>query len=273
MKILLAASEALPFFKSGGLADVARSLPDALLERGHDVHIIHPLYPSVLYRGLPLVEHERLAVPWVGGHIEVRSFLHKPNKGAPAILLQHHAFAVNGSPYEDADPLAPARRFALFSRAVLTYARAWGADVIHLNDWQTGLVPIYGVIDGISIPTIFAIHNLAYQGIYARRLLDEIGVPQDFFRMEGLEFHGNVSLIKGGLGFANRIVTVSPTYAEEIQRPDYGAGLDGLLRYRRETLRGILNGIDNNTWNPAIDTALYRTYSPDDLSGKATNTA
>ncbi len=271
MKVLLASSEALPYFKSGGLADVARSLPDALRERGHDVRIIHPLYSGVADR-IQIVEHERLMVPWVGGQIELRSFTHDPGDAAPAVLVHHHAFGTLGSPYEDPDPAAPARRFALFSRAVLGYAQKWGADVLHLNDWQTGLVPVYALLDGIRLPTVFAIHNLAYQGIFDRRILDEIGIPRELFRPEnGLEFHGNVALIKGGIGFCDRIVTVSPTYAREIQTPEYGAGLEGLLRFRARVLHGILNGIDHNTWNPATDRALYTTYSADSPEAKQEN--
>jgi starch synthase len=271
MKILMASSEALPYFKSGGLADVARSLPDALRLHGHDVRIIHPAYPGVSER-IPLVEHERLVVPWVGGQIELRTFTHDPGDAASAVLVHHHAFGTRGSPYEDPDPAAPARRFALFSRAVLWYARKWGADVVHLNDWQTGLVPVYALIDGVHIPTVFAIHNLAYQGIFDRRILDEIGVPLEFFRPEnGLEFYGNVALIKGGLALSDRLVTVSPTYAREIQTPEYGAGLDGLLRFRSRVLHGILNGIDTNVWNPATDRALYAHYSCNNLDGKAEN--
>ncbi len=272
MKILVASSEALPFYKSGGLADVARSLPDALAARGHDVRIIHPLYPTVQERGLPIVEHEKLIVPWVGGQIEMRTFLHRNETGAPAVLVQHHAFHTRGSPYEDADPAAPARRFALFSRAVLGYALWWGADVVHLNDWQTGLVPVYALTDGVSVPTVFAIHNLAYQGIFDRRILDEIGVPREFFRPEnGLEFYGNVALIKGGIALADRIVTVSPTYAREIQTHEYGAGLDGLLRFRSRVLHGILNGIDVDSWNPRTDPALYARYDEHTLERKTEN--
>ena len=273
MKVLMASSEALPYFKSGGLADVARSLPDALRKRGHDIRIIHPLYAGVAER-VPLVEHERLVVPWVGGQIELRTFTHEPGDAAPAVLVHHHVFGSRGSPYEDPDPAAPARRFALFSRAVLGYARFWGADVVHLNDWQTGLVPVYALLDGIRLPSVFAIHNLAYQGIFDRRVLDEIGVPRELFRPEnGLEFYGNAALIKGGIGFSDRIVTVSPTYAREIQSPEYGAGLDGLLRFRARVLHGILNGIDNAVWNPATDQALYANYSAAAPAGKATNKA
>ena len=273
MKILMASSEALPYFKSGGLADVARSLPDALRARGHDARIIHPAYPGIPDR-IPLVEHERLVVPWVGGQIELRTFTHDPGDAAPAVLVHHHAFGTRGSPYEDPDPAAPARRFALFSRAVLWYAQKWGADVVHLNDWQTGLVPVYALTDGVHIPTVFAIHNLAYQGIFDRRILDEIGVPREFFRPEnGLEFHGNVAFIKGGIGLSDRVVTVSPTYAREIQTPEYGAGLEGLLRFRSRVLHGILNGIDTHAWNPATDHALYANYTHESLAGKAENKA
>jgi starch synthase len=272
MKILLAASEALPYFKSGGLADVARSLPDALARRGHDVRIIHPLYPAVEEKGIPIVEQERVTVPWVGGQLELRMFSHHAGDAASAVLVHHHVFNTRGSPYEDYDPHAPARRFAVFSRAVLAYAQRWGADVVHLNDWQTGLVPIYARSDGVRIPTVFAIHNLAYQGVFDPRMLDEVGVPREFFRPDfGLEFHGNVALLKGGIALSDRIVTVSPTYAREIQTPEYGAGLDGLLRHRAQTLHGILNGIDQDAWNPATDTALYANYSADAPEQKQEN--
>jgi starch synthase len=274
MKILMAASEALPYFKSGGLADVARSLPDALHARGHDVRIIHPFYPSVGNLGLQLTETEMLQVPWAGGQLELDTFEHHSSDGALGILLQHPVFQVNGSPYEDADPHAPARRFAVFSRAVVAYAQRWGADVVHLNDWQTGLVPVYSLIDGVSIPTVFAIHNLGYQGNYSPGVLDQIDVPSEFFRAEnGLEFFGNIALIKGGIALADRVVTVSPTYAQEIQRPDYGAGMDGLLRFRARVLHGILNGIDHRVWNPATDPALPVHFDLDSLEGKQQNKA
>jgi len=130
------------------------------------------------------------------------------------------------------------------------------------------------LIDGVSLPTVFAIHNLAYQGTYGRAVLDEIGVPREFFRPEnGLEFYGNVALIKGGIALADRVVTVSPTYAREIQTHEYGAGLDGLLRFRSRVLHGILNGIDQKAWDPETDGALYARYSVTTLEGKARNKA
>ena len=268
-RILFASSEALPYFKSGGLADVARSLPDALTRRGHEVRIIHPAYGSLRRGGMRLMKDADISVPWTGGPMVLHTLLHRPRGRAPAVLLDHPVFSTSTSPYEDADINATARRFALFSRAVLHYAREWRADVIHLNDWQTGLVPAYALVDDIHIPTVFSIHNLAYQGIFAPAILDEIDLPPTLFRIEnGLEFYGNVCYLKGGLALAYRLTTVSPTYAREIQTPDYGAGFDGLLRFRSHDMVGILNGIDLELWNPARDEALARSYDADSLHVK-----
>jgi starch synthase len=269
MKILVVASEALPYHKSGGLADVARSLPDALVARGHDVRIIHPLYSTIPRARFRLKRDERLTVPWVGGDISLDVWLHERRATATGVLLGHPAFTVNGSPYEDYDPHVTARRFALFSRAALHYARRWGADVVHLNDWQTGPLPAYALVDDVPMPTIFSIHNFAYQGLFARSILDEVGLPRELFRTEnGLEFYGNVSFLKGGIALANRISTVSPSYAREIQTPEFGAGLDGLLRFRSHVLSGILNGIDLKSWNPATDKALPRRYDARSITTK-----
>lgn len=269
LRILFAASEALPYYKSGGLADVARSLPDALKRRGHDIRIIHPYYDSVRLRRASITDDVDIDVPWLGGTISVRSVIHSPRGRAPGVLLVHPAFAVGTSPYEDNDPHATARRFALFCRTVVHYARMWRPDIVHLNDWQTGLVPVYQLIDDVSIPTVFSIHNLAYQGIFHRRLLDEIGVPQEFFRTEnGVEFYNNVSFLKAGLALSSRLTTVSPTYAREIQTHEYGAGFEGLLRFRSHELFGILNGIDQSEWDPSKDAALPQPYDAQSLDVK-----
>jgi starch synthase len=178
------------------------------------------------------------------------------------VLVEHELFASAAEPYNaTVDPLTVAERFALFARASLHYARQWEADVIHLNDWQTGLAPVYSHVDRIPIPTVFSIHNLAYQGNYPVSVLNRIGVPPTFFRTEnGIEFFGNASFIKGGIALADRITTVSPTYAGEIQTPELGAGFDGLLRFRNRYLHGILNGIDVESWNPQTDAALSVRY-------------
>lgn len=269
MKILFATAEALPYFKSGGLADVSRSLPDALTKRGHDVRIIHPFYGFMGRKQFRLSHEEDLGVPWIGGSISLRVAAHATRGHATGVLLQHPAFDVTGSPYEDYDPFVTARRFALFSRAVLHYARRWGAEVIHLNDWQTGLVPAYALVDDVDTATLFSIHNLAYQGLFHNSILEQIALPRELYRIEnGVEFHGNVSFMKSGLALSDRLSTVSPTYAHEIQTPEYGAGFDGLLRWRSHDLFGILNGIDTTVWNPAKDKLLPRTYDETSLHVK-----
>jgi starch synthase len=271
LKILFATAEALPYYKSGGLADVSRALPDALAQRGHDVRILHPYYRGVnLPRDLPV--EGTLAVRWRHGTSHAELVIDEPGDGrATATLLRQPALFEEHAPYSDrpADPLAQGIRFAYFSRAVVAYARAWGAEVVHINDWHTGLVPLYALLDNLDAPTVFAIHNLAYQGNFAPAILPEIDVPAAYLRTEnGVEFHGRVSFLKAGISLADRLVTVSPTYAREIQTPAFGGGLDGLLRFRRRLLHGILNGIDREVWNPARDPFLPRTYHVRALGGK-----
>jgi starch synthase len=176
------------------------------------------------------------------------------------------------SPY---DPLGHdygslGRRFAFFSRAVVGYARHWEADIIHANDWPTGLVPLYALIDDAAhAATLYSIHNLAYQGNFRPGILRDVGIPDYFQRVEnGLEFHGNASFMKGGIALADRLTTVSPTYAQEIQTPAYGTGLEGLLHHRRRALHGVLNGIDTEYWNPARDELLPATYGARTLASK-----
>jgi starch synthase len=264
VRILFATSEALPYYKTGGLADVARALPDALVQRGHDVRILLPGY-GLLDRALAGLEPTgRLAVPWPLGGRSAELVLDATGSGAAAVFVREPTFFDTATPYEPVpgDALSLGRRFAFFSRAVAAYSRAWAADVVHLNDWQTGLVPVYGLIDGIDAATVFAIHNLAYQGNFPAALLAQVGVPADFFRVEnGLEFYGQASFMKVVLALADRLVTVSPTYAEEIRSPAFGAGLHGLLQHRRRVLHGVLNGIDTAAWNPLTDPLLPAPYN------------
>ena len=271
MKVLLAAAEAIPYYKTGGLGDVARSLPDALHALGHEVRIIVPAYAHLHARIATLPLERTLHVPWPGGGRDVRIHLHEPADAAPAALVHAPEFFEQFGPYEMPfyDPLGPGRRFAFFSRAVVAYAAAWGADVMHANDWQTGFVPVYELIDEVNIPSVFGIHNLAYQGNFERSLLPSIGVPPELYRTEnGVEFHDHVSFMKAGISLADRVVTVSSTYAREIQTPAFGAGLDGLLRFRRRALTGILNGINTRVWNPLQDDALVRRYGVSSIQYK-----
>lgn len=274
MKILFVTSEAIPYWKTGGLADVSRALPDAMAARGHDVVIIHPLYRAVQEQNLPLEPVRSVDIPWPGEPVQVRYLHHRNPDGVDAILVHHADFFDVDSPYSpgDADPMANGRRFALFCRAVVEYARVWEPDILHLNDWGTGLTPAYALVQNLSTASVFAIHNLAYQGNFPPRLLDEIGLPPEFYRTEnGLEFHGTASFMKGGLALSDRLVTVSPTYAREIQTPAFGAGMDGLLHFRRRVLHGILNGLDTQSWNPATDPALSVPHDADRLGAKDRN--
>ncbi len=275
MKILYATSEAAPYFKSGGLGDVSRSLPDALSAAGHDVHLMLPLYGTIRDPHRLAETTEETRVPWLSGSVPARFHTHRPASArAPAVFVDQPAFFGHGSPYvgNGADPFDAGRRFAFFCRAVVHYAHAWQPDVIHLNDWTTGLVPLWGHLDGLRTPTVFAIHNLAYQGLFPQALLRQVGIPEAFYRTEnGVEFNGMVSFLKAGLALADRLVTVSPTYAREIQTPVYGSGFDGLLRFRQRVLDGILNGIDLDLWNPAADEHIAARYSAATLDAKELN--
>lgn len=278
MRILFAASEALPFWKTGGLADVARALPDALTARGHEVLIVHPYYRFLQNSPLPAEVIGFARIPWPGGDMTVRYLEHYPHvdreSAAPTLFVDQPYYFDVADPYGPTrfDRSAAGRRFALFCRAIVERARAWGADIIHLNDWPTGMVPVYARLDHLTTPTLFSIHNLGYQGNFPPGILPEIGVPGEFFRIDaGVEFYGTASFLKAGLALSDQIATVSPGYAEEIQTPAHGAGLDGLLRARRHQLHGILNGIDTRSWDPMNDPALSANYNVDTLGLKERN--
>jgi starch synthase len=276
MKILFASAEVSPYFKTGGLGDVSRALPDQLLADGHDVQIITPLYSPATSERFELSPGDESGVPWPGVTVPVRFHEHHLDHAAPTILIEQPFFFEDGEPYAASfvDPLATGRRFAFFARAIVHYARAWEPDVIHLNDWPTGMVPVYALLDGLDCPTVFAIHNLAYQGNFSPALLYQAGIPGDLFRIEnGIEFHGSASFMKAGLALSDRIVTVSPTYAQEIQTVEFGAGFDGLLRFRHRVLHGILNGLDLAVWQPALDRSIPASYSAVNLKPKSENRA
>ena len=272
--MLIATPEAVPYFKAGGLGDAARGLADALARLGHDVRLILPAYSRAQLA--TEIDSAEAIVEWPGGAVLARFEMDVPPNAAAAVLVRQDAFLRTDRPYDPprGDVAALARRFAFFCRAVVAYAKAWQPDVIHANDWATGLVPVFGLLDGLDAATVFAIHNLAYQGNFPPAFLPEIGVPASMFRTEnGVEFHGNASFMKAGLALADRLVTVSPTYAAEIQTPQYGAGFDGLLRFRHRVLHGILNGIDTEEWDPANDDAIAQRYSVRRIADKEPNRA
>ncbi|MEP7274087.1 MAG: glycogen synthase GlgA, partial [Acidobacteriota bacterium] len=279
MRVILASSEVFPFSKTGGLADVAGALPKALARAGCEISVVTPLYTGmggspgdVVARVTAHRIFDDLLIPFAGGTKYASVWLDHLD-GAPIYFIENDEYFGRGYIYGYGD--FDAERFAFFSRAVIELARRLGAppDIIHCNDWHTGFIPTYlaTVYAGDRFfrrtATLFTIHNLAYQGTFSPGLLPRLGLAPDALE-RGLEFFGVASALKGGLEFATALSTVSRKYAQEIQTPDFGNRLDGLLRWRRGDLLGILNGVDYTEWNPEIDTHLEAHYSINDLSGK-----
>jgi len=280
MRVLQVSAEIFPLLKTGGLADVAGALPRALAAAGEDVRVLLPGFPAILAGVSGLVPVAQLRTPWGD---EVR-LLHGriPDLGQlPAYVAEAPAlYDRPGNPYEDARrrPYADNhRRFALLGWAAARLAQGadalWAPELVHAHDWHAALAPAYlAYLPGRPVGSVYTVHNLAYQGQFGAGVFGELGLPPQAFDVNGLEFHGDVSFMKAGLYFADRITTVSPTYAREIQTPAQGQGLDGLLRGRAGVLSGILNGVDDAVWNPADDPLLphrYRMPEGRRMAGKA----
>ncbi|HJW71367.1 MAG TPA: glycogen synthase GlgA [Geothrix sp.] len=257
MKILFVASELFPYVKVGGLGDVMAALPRALIALGADVRLLIPAYPTL--RAAVDIQEETAAFPDLMGGGPAR-LLRAQAPGLPLYLLDQPAFFDRpGNPYLHPEDLA--LRFGALSWAAAHLGRAgdaegWRPDILHGHDWPTGLMPAYVAYGAGPRPgTVMTIHNIAYPGRFPGFLLDDLLLPRHAFTPEGVEFHGDIGFLKAGLRLADRLSTVSPTYAQEIQRSD-GHGLDGLLTHRNDSLRGILNGVDHDTWSPAKDPYL-----------------
>jgi len=280
MRVLFATSELAPLIKTGGLADVSASLPRALRNLGVDCRVLVPGYPSII-EGLDQLR-PLAAVDWGAQRLQARLMLGDLN-GLPVYAISCPSlFERNGSPYQSGynqDWQDNPQRFALLSRVAALLASderpiGWRPDILHCNDWQTGLAPAYLNFGGAGHAAVMlAIHNLAYQGNFESALVTELGLPAESFDMNGVEFHGRLSFLKAGLYYADHIVTVSPTYACEVQTEAFGHGLQGLLRSRQSRLTGILNGIDEIVWDPATDPLIVRRYDRDRLAEKAVNKA
>ena len=272
--VLLIGSEAQPFAKTGGLADVLGALPPALQRLGWDATVVLPRY-----RGVTAGTLDDTFPVTVGGFTRDAGFYKAPLAGGATALLvdcpdlydRPGIYGADATDYPDSP-----RRFAFLARAALEYAgrRGSGPTVVHAHDWQGGLVPVYlktlyaghPVLGGT--PCVFTIHNLAYQGVYESDWLPRLDLGWEQFTIDRLEFYGRISLLKAGINDAAVITTVSRRYAEEIQTPAYGFGFDGILRARAADLVGILNGVDTTEWDPAHDRFLPRPFDADDLSGK-----
>jgi starch synthase len=277
MRALFVTSECHPLIKTGGLADVSAALPAALAEHGIDIRVMMPGYPEALDRA----DHAGPAVPLgdlPGGDRARLLPTRSPDSGMPLWLVDCPTlYRRSGGPYQGPDGRDwpdNDRRFAALCHAAARVGRdaaglAWQPDLIHTNDWHTGLLPLLlGGAARSRPPVVFTIHNLAFQGLFDPAGLPRLGLPADAFSPEGIEFYGRISFLKAGLRYADRLTTVSRTYAQEIQTPEFGCGLDGLLRQRAEHLVGIPNGADYGLWDPAEDSTLPRRYGPVEIDGK-----
>ncbi len=277
MHVLMVTSEATPYAKSGGLADAVSALSKALRRLGHDVRVVMPRYGSVPVEGLSRREGE--LVVEMGGSVE-RALVYKgllPDSDLPVYLIDHPGFFGRDGLYGDKtepDYADNPRRFAFLSRAAfrLCDALRWKPDVFHAHDWPGGFLPAYlryAEPGYASSASLLSIHNLGYQGIYPKDAYPYFGLPWELFHGAGFEYYDSINALKAGIVCADGLSTVSPTYAREIQTPEFGCTLDGLLRSRGADLVGILNGVDAQDWDPAHDRYLPARYSTDDLRGKA----
>jgi starch synthase len=271
----MVSSEAQPFAKTGGLADVVGALPGALRESGDEVAVVVPRYGSIdlkrarrVYDGIAVyLGPTRYDIAIYQATAEFPYYL----VDCPPLFDRKGFYGELGMDYPDNHI-----RFAVFARAALAVARVlYRTDIFHCHDWQAGLVPALLRSSFstdptyLGVKTLFTIHNLGYQGLFPKSAMAEAALDPAIYRPDGLEFFGQISYIKGGIAFADALNTVSPTYAREIQTPEYGFGLDGALRARAGVLSGILNGVDYQQWSPELDVHLPARYSADDLSGKS----
>jgi starch synthase len=262
--------EMVPFLKTGGLADVSAALPKALARLGHRVTVVMPRYGTIA----PGEPAGSVTVSLGGLPREVGLSLTRTAEGVEVMLVDHPPFFDRPQPYgADDDRL----RFALLARAALEVfrSRRERPDVVHAHDWQAGLVPVflksaYWEDPTLGrVPSVFTIHNVAYQGQFGRDALGQIGLPRHLAADFALGYHGGISYLKGGVVFAEKVTTVSPTYAREIQGDEHGFGFQDVVRSRAADVVGILNGVDYDEWDPRVDRYAARRYSADDLEGKA----
>lgn len=269
MRVLSVASEAYPLVKTGGLADVVGALPPALAPHGIATTTLLPGYPSVV----KLLDRAKVLHRWdtllgtsarlLGGKID----------GHPLLVLDApELFARDGGPYGDAtarDWDDNWRRFAALGRAAADLAPQF--DIVHAHDWQGAMAPAYLRYDGVGVPSVLTIHNIAFQGRYDAAVFAGLDLPDAAYALDGVEYYGGVGLLKAGLASADAITTVSPSYAEEIRRAEFGMGLEGLIEARRDRVSGIVNGIDPAVWSPETDTALPERYTARTLPRRRRN--
>jgi starch synthase len=279
MKILFASSEAVPFAKTGGLGDVSGSLPRVLAQMGHEVFLILPKYRPIDEKRFDLTKTGILLKVPIARRVEAAEvYSCEPAPRFHNLLIRKDVYYDRDGLYGTAsgDFEDNAERFTFFSRALVEAALALdlNPDVIHSNDWQTGLVPVYLKTLYRNSPalkpaaSIFTIHNIGYQGLFWHYDMQLTNLGWELFTPQALEFYGKINFLKAGIVFSDAVTTVSRKYMEEIQTPEFGAGLDGVLRDRKEDLYGILNGVDYEEWSPLNDPFIKERYGPTDLKGK-----
>ena len=280
MKILFVASEMVPFSKTGGLADIAGSLTKALSDLGHEVSAVVPFYKATEEKGFDIEEMDcSFSVPISDREEYGEVFRTVTDAGVAVYFIGKTAYYGREELYGTArgDYHDNAERFIFFSKAVIELCKCLelSPDVIHCNDWQTGLVPIY--INKLlsehplfqNTGTLFTIHNIGYQGLFWHLDMHLTNLPWDLFTPDGIEFYGKINLLKAGVVGADILTTVSESYAKEIQTPEFGCKLEGILGERSDRLFGVLNGVDYDDWNPLTDKYIAANYGPGDLAGKA----
>ncbi len=290
MKILFATSEAHPFIKTGGLADVSGSLPNAFVDLKHKVRLVLPAYKTVIEK-LPKKGYRKVAEAEIGGcgrtfNCKILQLKAGAMKGVdyPVWLVDiPELFDRDGNPYladDGSDWWDNGERFGVFSKVVTELAMGrmglkWQPDVVHANDWQTGLVPALLSQEEQAPKTVFTIHNMAYPGNFPHSLFKLLELPESLWGIEGVEFYGHFSMLKAGLIKSDWVTTVSPTYAKEICFPEFAYGMEGILQMRQKEgrLAGIINGIDDQVWNPEVDELIVKNYSANKgrIAGKLAN--
>jgi starch synthase len=279
LRVCVCTSEAVPFAKTGGLADVAGALPPALAEMGCDVRLILPGYRTIDRGRFGFRALGGAPIPLGADRTEVQFFEGRlPGGAVPVYLIANDAafdrqglYGEGGRDYAD-----NLERFTVFCRGTQALLRhlGWTPDVLHCQDWQTALLPVWLRVEPrdagcAETGTLFTVHNLAYQGLFPAKRLPVTGLDSTLFTPRGIEFYGKINLLKGGVIFADLLSTVSEQYAREIQTEAFGCGLEGVLRERADVLVGILNGVDYGAWDPATDPLIPARFTPEDLTGKA----
>lgn len=275
MKIGLVASEGVPFSKTGGLADVTGALFRVLAERGNETYLILPYYDQTKKVLSDFDKEYKVEVEISERKINGKILIKQYHKNAYAVMVENQEYFDRKGLYgqDGVDYSDNAERFGFFDKAVVEIVEKGilNFDILHLNDWQTGLIPLFIRDHRLSVKTLFTIHNLAYQGNFTADILPLLKINPEFFNIEGIEFYGKASFLKSGIVFSDKISTVSPSYAKEILTPEFGEKLEGILKTRKNDLYGVLNGIDYELWNPEIDKYIYANYSYESLDNKTVN--